>query len=78
MSLRDVLLCQPDFAHEPPVTTLPWLEPPFAVPSAPVVLDTPREQRTSEEVAEIPPGPFRGQEAKGDEMDHHLPRIRAH
>jgi hypothetical protein len=51
MCLRDILIYQPDFAHENPVTTLPWLEPPFANPSALNVLDTPRDQRTPGEVA---------------------------
>jgi len=51
MRLRDVLLCQPDFIMENPVTTLPWLEPPFAAPSAPPGLGTPPNQRTPGEVA---------------------------
>ena len=57
--LRDVLLCQPNFAHESPVTTLTWLEPPFAAPSAPNVLDTPRDQRTADEVADFLKSRFR-------------------
>ena len=59
MRLRDVLLYQPYFAHESPITTLPWLEPPFAAPSAPNVLNTLRDQRTSEEVADFFKSRFR-------------------
>ncbi len=50
---RGVLLCQPEFTPETPVTTLPWLEPPFAAPSASNVLDTTRDQRTPGEVADL-------------------------
>ena len=32
---------------------MPWLEPPFAAPSVPNVLDTPFDQRTSGEVADL-------------------------
>ncbi len=42
MRLRDVLLCQPDFAHEFLVNNLPLFEPSLAAPSAPNVLDNPR------------------------------------
>ena len=41
MRLRDVLLSQPDFVQESPLTSLPWYEPPFLTPSAPNVLETP-------------------------------------
>jgi len=50
MRLRDVLLYQPDFVHETMPLTLPWFEPPYLAPTAPDVLETPRDQRTPEEV----------------------------
>jgi len=53
MRLRDVLLHQPDFTPETPVTNLPWLEPPFAAPSDQHTLGTPRDQRTPGEVADL-------------------------
>jgi len=53
MRLRDVLLYQPDFILESPVTTLPWLEPSFAAPSAPPGLGTPLHQRTFGELADL-------------------------
>jgi len=53
MRLRDVLLCQPDFAQETPVTCLPWLKPMFAAPSASNVLDTSLDQSTPVEVADL-------------------------
>ena len=53
MCLTDVLLCQPDFIQESPVTTMPWLEPPFSAPSAPPGLGTPLHQRTPREVADL-------------------------
>ena len=53
MRLRDVLFCQPDFIPESPVTTLPWLEPSFAAPSAPPDLGTLPRQRTPWEVADL-------------------------
>jgi len=53
MSLRDVLLHQPDFIRETPVTNLPWLEPPFATSSDQNTLDTPCDQRTPGEVADL-------------------------
>ncbi len=59
MHLRDVLLCQLDFVEESPVATLPWLEPPFAAPSVPKVLGTPRDQRTTEKVADFLKSSFR-------------------
>jgi len=59
MRLRDVLLCQLDFILENPVTTMPWLEPPFAAPSAPHGLDTPLDQRTLGEVANLLKARFR-------------------
>ena len=59
MRLKDVLLCQPDFISENPVTTLPWLEPPFAAPSAPPGLDTPPSQHIRGEVANLLKARFR-------------------
>ena len=59
MCLRDVLLCQPDFILESPVTTLPWLEPPFWAPCAPTGLGTLLHQRTHEEVAYLLKARFR-------------------
>ena len=59
MRLRDVLLCQPDFISENMVTTFPWLEPPFAAPSALSNLGTPPNQRTSREVAYLLKARFR-------------------
>ena len=53
MRLMDALLCQPDFISESPVTTLPWLEPLFAAPSAPSGLGTPLHHRTPGEVADL-------------------------
>ena len=50
MRLRDVLLAQPGYTHESPATTLPWMEPPFAAPCGPSVLDTPQDQRTPKEI----------------------------
>jgi hypothetical protein len=35
MRLRDVLLWQPYYIPDSPVTGTPWLEPPFAAPSVP-------------------------------------------
>jgi hypothetical protein len=51
MILRDVLLCQPDYIPESPVTTLLWVEPPFVAPSTPSSLSIPLKQRTPSEVA---------------------------
>jgi hypothetical protein len=59
MRLRDVLLCQPDFALENPVTTLSWLKPPFAAPTTPNVSDTPLDQRTPGEVSYLLKPSFR-------------------
>ena len=42
-----------------PVTTLPWLEPPFSAPSAPPGLGTPPHQRTPGEVANLLQARFR-------------------
>ena len=47
------LLCQPIIVLEIPVTTVPWLEPPFTAPSATHGLDTPIDQRTPGEVADL-------------------------
>ncbi len=66
MRLRDVLLSKLDFAHESPATTSPWLEPPFAAPSGPNVLDTPRGQRTPEEIAAFLKSRFRPAPAAGE------------
>ncbi len=59
MRLRTVLLSQPDFAREPP----------FAIMSDPDVLDTPRDQRTPEEIAaflkaQFHPAPAAGKRPK--------------
>ena len=59
MHLGDVLLCQPDFIPETSVTTLPWLEPPFAAPFAPTGLGNPSHQRTTGEVADLLKARFR-------------------
>jgi hypothetical protein len=53
MRLRDVLLWQPDYILESPVTTMPWLEPPFAAPSVPPLLGISLNQRTPGEVADL-------------------------
>jgi len=53
MRLRDVLLSQPDFVPEFPMTPPRWYEPPFLAPSAPDVLETPRDQSVAEEVADF-------------------------
>ncbi len=65
MRLRDVLLAQPDFAHESPVTPPPWYEPPFLAPSARDVLETPRDPRTAENVADFLKSRFRPATAPG-------------
>lgn len=59
MKLRDVLLTQPDYSPESPVTTSPWLEPPFAAPSIPPTLGTPLNQRTPGEIADLLKARFR-------------------
>ena len=59
MRLKDVLLNQPDLTPENPVTNVPWLEPPFAAPSAPPGLGTPPHQRTPGEVAILLKARFR-------------------
>ncbi len=69
MRLLDVLLCQLYFARESSVTTILWLEPSIAVPSTPNVLGTPRDQQTTEEVADFlksrfRPAPFAGKKPK--------------
>ncbi len=55
----NVLLYHPDFILENPVTILPWLETPFAAPSAPPGLGTPFNQRTPGEVAYLLKARFR-------------------
>ena len=55
----DVLLYQLDFIPERPLITLPWLEPPFAAPSAPHGLGTPLHHRTPREVADLLKARFR-------------------
>ena len=43
MRLRDVLLFQPYFLQEATPLVQPWQEPPFLAPSAPNVMETPRD-----------------------------------
>ncbi len=69
MRLRDILLCQPDYTPENPVTTSPWLEPAFAAPYAPSGPGAPPQQRTSGEVADLikaryRPAPIGGKKPK--------------
>ncbi len=59
MRLCDVLLFQPDFLQEATPMVSPWHAPPFLAPSTSDVLDTPRDQRTLEEVATYLKGRFR-------------------
>ena len=65
MSLREVMLFQPDFLQEATPLVHPWHEPPFSAPSAPDTLDTPRDQRTPGEVATYLKGRFRPMPQKG-------------
>ncbi len=65
MRLKDVLLCMPDFTPQNPVTILPWLEPPYATPSAPPGLGTPPHQRTPGEVADLLKARFRPTPTRG-------------
>jgi hypothetical protein len=51
MRLRDVLLHQPDTPQESMQMSLPWHAPPYMTPTSPDVIDTPRDQRTPEEIA---------------------------
>ncbi len=53
MRLRDVLLWQPDYIPEIPVTMMPWLELPVAAPSVPPLLGIPLNQRTPSEVEDL-------------------------
>jgi len=57
--LRDVLLCQPNVILENPVTTTPWLEPPFAAPTPPRGLVTPLDPRTLGWVVDLLKARFR-------------------
>jgi hypothetical protein len=59
MRLRDAFLCQPDFISKKSVTNLPWLEPPFAVPSDPFGQGNPPNQSTLGEIAYLLKGRFR-------------------
>ena len=59
MRLRYVLLFQPDFLQEATPMVLPWHEPPFLASSTSDVKETPRDQRTPEEVATYLKGRFR-------------------
>ena len=59
MRLREVLLSQPNFALDSPVIHLPWLEPPFLPPTTSLDLETPRDQRTAQEVADFLKSRFR-------------------
>ncbi len=53
MRLRDVLLCQPDFIADNLGHITPWLEPPFAAPTAPQGMGVPPQQRLPNEVADL-------------------------
>ena len=51
LRLRDVLHNQPDAPQESMQMTLPWCTPPYLTPTSSDVIDTPRDQRTLEEIA---------------------------
>ena len=48
---RDILLPQPKAVHESYIQTLPWVAPPFQTPTVSDVMETPRDQRTPDEIA---------------------------
>jgi hypothetical protein len=51
MRLEDILLYQPDAPQESAQLTLPWYAPPCLPPTTSDVIETPRDQRTPEEIA---------------------------
>jgi hypothetical protein len=59
MSLRDVLLRQPDYLSDSPGPYSPWLDPPFAAPSVSQGLGAPPQKRTACEIAELLKARFR-------------------
>ena len=59
MKLRDILLCQPDYLYEGPWAISPWLEPPYAAPSAQPGLGAPPQQPTAVGIAELLKARFR-------------------
>ena len=59
MKLRDILLCQPDYLYEGPRAISPWLEPPYAAPSAQPGLGAPPQQPTAVGTAELLKARFR-------------------
>ena len=65
LRLRDILLSQPGIFAEPQHTTLPWLAPPFLTPTTSDVIETPRDQRTPDEIASYLKERFRPQPQKG-------------
>jgi hypothetical protein len=65
LRLRDILLSQPGFFAEPQYTVLPWLAPPFLPPTTSDVMETPRDQRTPQEIASYLKARFRPQPQKG-------------
>ena len=53
MRLREVLISQPDFVQESPVTHLPWFKPAFLPPSTSPDRKTIHEQRPAGEVVDF-------------------------
>jgi hypothetical protein len=69
MRLRVVILYQPDLVHETMPLTLPWFEPPYLAPTVSDVVETHKDQRTSEEVSSFlksryRPKPSHGKQAR--------------
>jgi len=51
LRLRDILLSQPKAVQESQIQTLLWLASPFLTPTMSDVIETPRDQRTPDEIA---------------------------
>jgi hypothetical protein len=68
MRLRNVLLYQPDFIHEAMPLTLPRFEPLYLAPNAFDVLETPRDQRTPEEVSSFLESRYRHKPFQGKKL----------
>ncbi len=65
MCIKDILLYLPDYIKGSPQLTLPWYEPPFLPPTSSDDVETPRERRTSGEVATYPKGRYKPNTAQG-------------
>ena len=59
LRLRDILLSHPKVVHETSIQTLPWLAPPFLTPTTLDVIETPRDQRAPDEIANYLKARFR-------------------